>query len=229
MIVFIQLTTVGANAGPFDLFSDVDAYAFAFASAVPKAILLAGNTYNISGSPTTIKVVSKGVCTNEIDLTISTTSTTTTSTSTSTSTTTTTTTAAPIPDTEFTIVPPTDAGAGVNPRDHYYGTNIVVGSDALVGVELTATETAVSGGAGQLYISTDPNVDYESKVWDAVIGVGGNNPYSLLFAVSQDVFFRVIAGSSPGDSTEMTVVITNTTVGIIGVADTIVMTATTGT
>lgn len=100
MIVFIQLTTVGANAGPFNLFSDVDSYAVPFASSVNAATLLAGANYSIAGSPTQIQVVSQGVCTNSIFLVIDTTTTTTTSTtsttSTSTSSTTTTTTTTPL-------------------------------------------------------------------------------------------------------------------------------------
>lgn len=92
MIVFIQLTTVGANAGPFNLFSDVDGYAVSFESAVSAATLIAGANYTVlPDTPTMIKVLSAGVCTNYKLLPIATTTTTSTTTSTSTSTTTSTT------------------------------------------------------------------------------------------------------------------------------------------
>jgi hypothetical protein len=84
MIVFIQLTTVGISAGPFNLFSDVDGYAVSFASAVSPATLIAGANYTIAGTPTIIKVVSAGVCTNNILLPIFTTTTTSTTTTTTT-------------------------------------------------------------------------------------------------------------------------------------------------
>jgi hypothetical protein len=96
MIVLITLTTAGADAGPFDLYSDTDGFVTAFASGISKATLLGG--YLSSAVPdgtTSIRIVSTGTCTNYIYVSVEGTTTTTTSTS-STSTTSTTSTIAPI-------------------------------------------------------------------------------------------------------------------------------------
>ena len=42
MFVFITLTSAGADAGPFNLYSNVDGFVSAFAVNIPKATLLAG-------------------------------------------------------------------------------------------------------------------------------------------------------------------------------------------
>lgn len=102
--VLITLTTAGSGTGPFDLYSNVDGYVTAFESGVAKSSLISGYTsVLVPNSTTTIRVVSTGSCTNQIDIvvgvapTTSTTTTTTTAviptTTTTTSTTTTTTTA----------------------------------------------------------------------------------------------------------------------------------------
>lgn len=85
MIVLITLTTAGLDAGPFDLFSNVNGYSIAFATNVTKSVLLAGYTSSaVPNSTTTVRVKSKGVCTNYVDISVvvptttSTTSTTTT-------------------------------------------------------------------------------------------------------------------------------------------------------
>jgi len=67
----ISLNFAGANTGPFDLFSDADAYAVAFESAVPKASLLAGYLSNAVPDLTTIcRVKSTGACGNFVDMPI---------------------------------------------------------------------------------------------------------------------------------------------------------------
>jgi len=96
MIVLITLTTAGADAGPFNLYSDTDGYLTAFASGISKATLLGG--YLSSAVPdgtTSIRIVSTGICTNYIYIPVEGITTTTTSSS-STSSTSTTTTIAPI-------------------------------------------------------------------------------------------------------------------------------------
>ena len=96
MIVLITLTTAGADAGPFNLYSDTDGFVTAFASGISKATLLGG--YLSSAVPdgtTSIRIVSIGTCTNFIYVPVEGTTTTTTSSS-STSSTSTTTTIAPI-------------------------------------------------------------------------------------------------------------------------------------
>ena len=93
MTVLITLTSAGADAGPFDLYSDTDGYLTAFATGISKATLLGG--YLSSAVPdgtTSIRITSTGTCTNFIYVSVEGTTTT----STSSTTTTTTTTIAPL-------------------------------------------------------------------------------------------------------------------------------------
>lgn len=95
MTVLITLTSAGADAGPFDLYSDTDGYLTPFATGILKATLLGGYTSSaVPNGTTSIRIVSTGVCTNYIYVSVE--GTTTTTTSTSSTTTTTTTTIAPI-------------------------------------------------------------------------------------------------------------------------------------
>lgn len=80
MIVFIRLTTAGTNTGPFNLYSDLDP-GNPFTTVATPAELIAGISWDFgAGSPTTITIVSTGVCTNNIILTINSSTTTTTTT-----------------------------------------------------------------------------------------------------------------------------------------------------
>lgn len=82
MTALITLTTAGSNSGPFNLYSNLDGYTTAFATAVSKASLLAG--YSSSSVPdytTTIRILSTGTCTNYIDITLSSSTTSTSTTS----------------------------------------------------------------------------------------------------------------------------------------------------
>jgi hypothetical protein len=68
----ISLTSAGADAGPFDLYSNVGGYATAFESGVSKTALLSG-TYLSTNVPTgtiTCRVKSTGVCVNYVDMPI---------------------------------------------------------------------------------------------------------------------------------------------------------------
>ena len=98
MTVLITLTSAGADAGPFNLYSDTDGYLTPFATGILKATLLGGYTSSaVPNGTTSIRIVSTGTCTNFIYVSVEGTTTTTTSTSsTSSTTTTTTTTIAPI-------------------------------------------------------------------------------------------------------------------------------------
>jgi hypothetical protein len=78
MYVFITLTSAGLDAGPFNLYSNVDGYVSAFAINVPKATLLAGYSVIAPAGTTTVRIMSVGVCTNYIDVVIGATTTTTT-------------------------------------------------------------------------------------------------------------------------------------------------------
>jgi hypothetical protein len=80
MFVYITLTSAGADAGPFNLYSNVGGFASAFATGVSKAALLAGYSVIAPAGTTTVRIISNGVCTNFIDVIVSTTTTTTTST-----------------------------------------------------------------------------------------------------------------------------------------------------
>ena len=98
-MALIEITlTVDGQAGPFDLFSNVDNFVQAFDTQVPAASLIAGYVVTAPAGTSTVKVCSTGVCTNCIEIptncpttttTTSSSTSTTTSTSTSTSTTTT--------------------------------------------------------------------------------------------------------------------------------------------
>ena len=80
MFIYITLTSAGADSGPFNLYSNVDGYVSAFATSVPKATLLAGYAVTAPAGTTTVRILSTGVCTNFINVTVSITTTTTTTT-----------------------------------------------------------------------------------------------------------------------------------------------------
>lgn len=87
--IVITLTIAGTDTGPFDLYSNADAYAFPFETNISKAALQAGYlSVVVPDAATIIKVKSKGVCTNEILLPITGTTTSTTTSSTTSTTTT---------------------------------------------------------------------------------------------------------------------------------------------
>ena len=107
MIVFLQLTTAGVDSGPFDLYSNLDAYSESFEENVSRASLIAGYSTDVPDYATTVRITSKEDCISSVDITLrdvecdlegytgeitttstSTSTSTTTSTSTSTSTTT---------------------------------------------------------------------------------------------------------------------------------------------
>lgn len=69
MTVYITFSSVGTDAGPFNLYSNVDGYASPFAVNVPKASLLAGYpSASVPDGTTIIRARSTGVCTNFTDL-----------------------------------------------------------------------------------------------------------------------------------------------------------------
>jgi hypothetical protein len=83
MIIYIQLTIAGADAGPFDLYSNLDLVT-PFATGVLKSTLLIGSTFTVTDGTTSISVISDGICTNTTILSELTTTTTSTTTSTTT-------------------------------------------------------------------------------------------------------------------------------------------------
>lgn len=99
----IFLTTPTTDAGPFNMYSNVDGYTSAFATGISKSALLAGySTSAIPNLTTIVRLVSTGVCTNQVDFNMPATTTTTT---TAVPITTTTTTAAPVTTTTTTAAP----------------------------------------------------------------------------------------------------------------------------
>lgn len=93
MTVLITLTIAQSDTGPFDLYSNSDGFVSPFEVNVPKVNLQAGYLSNLVPNTTAIiKAVSKGICTNSVDMLLITTTTTSSTSTTSTSSTTTTTT-----------------------------------------------------------------------------------------------------------------------------------------
>lgn len=81
--VLIQLTSAGADTGPFEITSDGESPAFSVVLAtVSKAALTAGITVDVQDDTTVIRVTSTGVCTNYQDVPIDVPASTTTTTST---------------------------------------------------------------------------------------------------------------------------------------------------
>ena len=79
MTILITLTIAGTDAGPFDLYSDIDAYGSPFEVGIDKAILLAGYISNLVPNGTNIvRIKSTGDCINYVDIPVSTTTTSTT-------------------------------------------------------------------------------------------------------------------------------------------------------
>ena len=98
----ITLAAAGADTGPVDLYSDDDSYAVAFETGVSKANLLAGYYTFVPNAATVVRVKSaSALCTNFVDMEI-------------TSTTTTTTTPAPIYN--YYTFTPCNGGAGTDYR-----------------------------------------------------------------------------------------------------------------
>lgn len=69
MTLFIIFSSIGTDAGPFNLYSDVDSYISPFAVGVTKEQLLAGYPSNVVPNGTIIvRAKSSGVCTNYVDM-----------------------------------------------------------------------------------------------------------------------------------------------------------------
>lgn len=66
MTVFVQLTTIGTNAGPFTIFSNLN-YSIPVATATAGAIST-GISVTVPDGTTSVRVVSTGACTNSIDI-----------------------------------------------------------------------------------------------------------------------------------------------------------------
>lgn len=69
MTALITLLTAGTDTGPFDLYSNLDAFTTPFETNISKASLLSGFTSpNVPNYATTIRCYSKGLCTNYVEI-----------------------------------------------------------------------------------------------------------------------------------------------------------------
>jgi hypothetical protein len=68
--IYILLTNVGSQAGPFNLYSDVDNYAVPFDTNVPKTALTQYYSASVPDGTESIRVKSLGDCVNFIDISI---------------------------------------------------------------------------------------------------------------------------------------------------------------
>jgi hypothetical protein len=103
MVVTITISSAGAGTGPFDLYSNSDGFLVPFETGVSKAALEAGYITNlVPNDATLIKIVSVGVCTDYITISIALANATTTTTSTTVVPTTSTTTTNPFTPTTTT-------------------------------------------------------------------------------------------------------------------------------
>lgn len=65
----VKLTTVGADAGPFDIYTNADSFGTPIAQNISKSQLLSGYLCAIDETKTTIiRVVSTGICENHFDI-----------------------------------------------------------------------------------------------------------------------------------------------------------------
>lgn len=154
MTVLITLTTAGTDTGPFNLYSNVDGYIAAFETGVSKAALVAGYSSSLVPNGTAIiRVMSAGLCTNYVDLSIITTTTTTT-TNLPTTTTTTTTIEPPTTTTTTTTLEPVicdelynNTGSDITGVDYTdCGGTILTNQTVGSGQSICAQQGTVSGG-----------------------------------------------------------------------------------
>jgi hypothetical protein len=119
--VLIQFTTLGADTGPFNLYTNANGFTSAFASGVTKAQLLAGYaSVNTPDGTTVVRVKSmSSACTVYKDLPLSAVTTTTSSTVIATTTTTTTIAATTTTSTLPMSYPVVDNCCGLTPGTHY--------------------------------------------------------------------------------------------------------------
>lgn len=140
MTVFITFTTIGADAGPFNLYSDVDGYSSAFEVGVTSVQLLTGfPSASVPSGTTIIRAKSFGVCTNFVDLPLI-----------PAPPTTTTTTLPPVTTTSTTAVPTTSTTTTQLPGFTllaYSGTNSLRNSG---NSSFNATRTAVTGNGSSV-------------------------------------------------------------------------------
>jgi hypothetical protein len=151
MTALITLTTAGADTGPFDIYSDADAFVTAFETGISKVAITAGYTSTVVPIGTTVvRVMSNnGLCSNYIDIT-------------ATITTTTTTTIAPTTTTTSTLAPTTTTTTTLAPEVIILAYSGIDGPDACLSYSLEGVTTyyAAPGSviANDTIIYTDPEL-----------------------------------------------------------------------
>lgn len=70
MIVFLQLTTAGVDSGPFDLYSNLDAYSEPFEENVSRDSLIAGYSTTVPDNAVTVRITSKENCISSVYITL---------------------------------------------------------------------------------------------------------------------------------------------------------------
>ena len=70
MQVTISATSIGGNAGPFDIYQNFDTYTTPVATGVSRASILAGYVATINDATTTVRLTSSGTCTNSTDISV---------------------------------------------------------------------------------------------------------------------------------------------------------------
>ena len=81
MTALLTLTTAGTDTGPFDLYSNLDSYTVPFEINISKLALQSGySTALVPDYASVVRVLSKGLCINFVDITLQAATTTTTTT-----------------------------------------------------------------------------------------------------------------------------------------------------
>jgi hypothetical protein len=70
MQVTISATSIGGNAGPFNIYQDFDLYVTPVATSVSRASILAGYVVTVNDATTTVRLISSGICTNSTNISV---------------------------------------------------------------------------------------------------------------------------------------------------------------
>ena len=202
--VLITLTTAGLDTGPFNLYSDADGYVTPFEIGVSKAALVAGYTsVVVPDAATIIRVVSTGVCTNFIDLSIIVVPPTTTTTTTSEPPPTTTTTTSLLGDTFYITNSSTNStitNITVSAASFYFlnvGTLPVGPSQTASGTQSSLTSVNIDVDVTQSLGNACLKL-YVNNIVVSQLNVGSTGIYtftSITFGTSDLVEFEIVDGT----------------------------------
>ena len=71
MQVLIEATSIGGNAGPFNIYQNFDSYATPVVTGITRSQILAGYTVTFNDATTAFRLTSTGICTNSTDINLS--------------------------------------------------------------------------------------------------------------------------------------------------------------